>query len=55
MLDEYDMESKVYLKPYTRAQPYMVGILLGYILYRTKGKEFKIHWVNPKNILVCNC
>ena len=31
-----------YIKPYTRAGPYLIGIWLGYILYKTKGKKIKM-------------
>ena len=38
-----------YIKPWCRIQPYLVGILLGYALHKTKNKEIKI----PKVILKC--
>ena len=31
-----------YFKPWNRFSPYMVGILLGYILHVTKSKPFKM-------------
>ena len=31
-----------YFKPWTRFSPYMVGILLGYVLHNTKSKPFKM-------------
>jgi hypothetical protein len=31
-----------YVKPWCRFSPYIVGILLGYILHITKTKQFKI-------------
>ena len=34
--------SKIYVKPYTRAAPYIVGLVLGYVLF--KKFRIKIHW-----------
>ena len=31
-----------YREPWTRFQPYLVGILLGYILHKTKNMKFKM-------------
>ena len=36
------MMKGLYFKPWGRFSPYIAGILLGYILHKTKGKEFKI-------------
>ncbi|CAH1786288.1 unnamed protein product, partial [Owenia fusiformis] len=33
----------IYIKPYTRIGPYLVGFVVGYILYRT-NKKVKLHW-----------
>ena len=30
---------------YTRAQPYIYGILIGYVLYKMRGQKLNIHWV----------
>ena len=35
-----------YIKPWCRFQPYLVGILLGYILHCTKSKGVKIQKVS---------
>ena len=35
-----------YFMPWCRFSPYIAGIVLGYILYRTKDKEIKIPRVN---------
>ena len=40
MGDWYDV---FYMKPYSRIQTYLVGIALGYILYKKKGKKISIH------------
>lgn len=32
-----------YITSHTRAPPYFLGMFLGLILYKTKGKKFKIH------------
>ena len=34
-----------YTAMYTRAQPYIVGILFGYILYKLRGHKLNITWV----------
>ena len=34
-----------YTITYTRAQPYIYGILIGYILFKMRGKPLEIHWV----------
>ena len=31
-----------YFRSYTRVQPYLIGIMLGYILFKTRGKQVKI-------------
>ncbi|XP_071491871.1 O-acyltransferase like protein-like [Diadema antillarum] len=33
-----------YAKPYTRIQPYLVGMALGYIIFKLKGKKLKLNW-----------
>ena len=35
-----------YVKPWNRFSPYIIGILLGYLLHRTKGKQIKISKVS---------
>ena len=37
-----DFMTWFYYKPWTRFSPYMVGILLGYLLHNTKSKPFKM-------------
>ena len=34
-----------YTKPYTRISTYLVGVVLGYIMFKLKGKKVKMHWV----------
>ncbi len=34
-----------YTKPYIRAQPYLIGMMTGYFLWKLRGKELKLHWV----------
>lgn len=36
MVDEY--YAAIYIKPYTRIGPYLVGMFLGYVLFVSKGK-----------------
>ena len=34
-----------YAQTYVRAQPYIYGILIGYVLFKMRGKKLDIHWV----------
>ena len=44
---DFDMSTHFYAAPYIRFQPYLIGILLGYLLYKTKSKEVRIpHGLN---------
>ena len=43
-IEEYPSNS-YYTSTYTRAQPYIYGILIGYILFKMRGKSLDIHWV----------
>ena len=36
------LSDKIYSKPYTRAAPYIVGLVMGYVLF--KKIKIKIHW-----------
>ena len=36
------LSDKIYTKPYTRAAPYIVGLVMGYVLF--KKIKIKIHW-----------
>ena len=44
--DGFNMSSEFYMRPYIRFQPYMIGILFGYFLFITKGKQIKIPHVS---------
>ena len=35
----------LYMAPYSRLGPYLVGVLTGFALYRTNGRPVKMHWV----------
>ena len=35
----------IYASPWCRIGPYVIGIFVGYILYRTECKA-KLHWVS---------
>ena len=35
-------QNEIYIKPYTRAAPYIVGLVLGYVIF--KKIKIKIHW-----------
>ena len=39
---EFDEQRNYYEKPWCRFQPYLIGMLLGYILHKTKNTEIKI-------------
>lgn len=39
---------KYYMKPWCRMGPYIIGILFGYLLFKTKGKV-RIHKVSKTN------
>ena len=36
------MTTEFYMRPYIRFQPYMIGILFGYLLFKTNGKKIQI-------------
>lgn len=38
---EYTIDT-LYIKPYTRFNPYLGGILIGYILYKIKDKKIEL-------------
>ncbi|KAJ8042519.1 Nose resistant to fluoxetine protein 6 [Holothuria leucospilota] len=35
----------IYMKPYCRITPYLVGMALGYIVYKYPKKSIKLHWM----------
>ncbi len=49
--DDFDVISDYYEAAWNRAQPYLIGILTGYFLWKTKGKKIKMHWVS---ISICD-
>jgi len=49
--DDFDMFQDWYTASYTRTQPFLFGILTGYILWQLKGKEVKMHWVKEVYIV----
>ena len=36
----------VYRKPYCRIQPYLVGMVLGYMIFKSLGRKIRFRWVN---------
>jgi len=48
-VEDFDLNVDWYMATYTRTQPYLFGLLTGYILWQLKGKELKMHWVLLKN------
>lgn len=43
--DAPDVGNLLYQKPYVRIPPYLVGMVLGYALYRLKDRQFTINRV----------
>ena len=41
-VDDADYMEWGYIKPWNRYSPYIVGVLLGYLLHVTKRKQFKL-------------
>lgn len=46
--DAPDFSSLVYVKPYCRISPYLVGMALGYVLHLQKESTKKPKWVRNK-------
>ena len=44
-MDGKDTITDFYVKPYNRCQPYLIGILVGYVLFKMKDKKIRIPWV----------
>eukprot|EP00095_Tigriopus_kingsejongensis_P000457 maker-scaffold217_size252476-snap-gene-1.30 protein:Tk00457 transcript:maker-scaffold217_size252476-snap-gene-1.30-mRNA-1 annotation:"hypothetical protein DAPPUDRAFT_301951" len=42
--DALSMDQDFYQRFYTRFQPYLIGILLGFVFFKTRGKEVAIAW-----------
>ncbi len=40
--DDFNLNEDFYIKPYIRFQPYLIGILMGFVLYRTRNKPIRI-------------
>ena len=49
-LEVYAKTTTFYFAPWNRFQPYLIGILFGYILHTTRGKQVKI---SPKLNIIC--
>ena len=43
---DFDEQRNYYEKPWCRFQPYLIGMLLGYVLHKTKNTEIKIPHVS---------
>lgn len=41
----FDSFLDYYIQPHIRALPYIWGILVGYILFKLRGKKLEISWV----------
>ncbi|CAF1018529.1 unnamed protein product [Brachionus calyciflorus] len=41
-----DMWEDVYIKPYCRASPWIIGMFLGYLFYKLKNKPVKLNYVS---------
>lgn len=42
----------VYTKPYTRIPTYLIGLVLGYFMFKLKGKKVKMPVVSKAPVLV---
>ena len=42
----------VYRKPYCRIQPYLVGMVLGYMIFKSLGRKIRVRWVNIRFVFV---
>ncbi len=40
--------------PYMRAPPYIVGIFLGWIVYKQRKNEFQLPWSDTKKMVSFN-
>ena len=47
-LHGFNNNNDFYIKPYARFQPYLVGLLLGYVLFKLRGKKIHIPQVSFK-------
>ena len=52
--DTPDFSSLVYVKPYCRISPYLVGMALGYVLHLQKESTKKPNWVRNKTHQLMN-
>jgi hypothetical protein len=48
----YEGFKDIYIKPYCRIQPYIMGIVLGYLLYTHFSKELKLNWVRKTTLVI---
>ena len=44
-----DSNTDIYYKPYCRIPPYVMGMVLGYVIYQYFSKDFKLSWVRYAN------
>ena len=51
-MDGKDTITDFYVKPYNRCQPYLIGILVGYVLFKMKDKKIRIPWVRALYVLL---
>ena len=52
-LEGKDTITDFYVKPYNRCQPYLIGILIGYVIFKMKDKKIRIHWVRVYCLCCC--
>eukprot|EP00094_Tigriopus_californicus_P007785 TCALIF_07497-PA protein Name:"Similar to nrf-6 Nose resistant to fluoxetine protein 6 (Caenorhabditis elegans)" AED:0.02 eAED:0.02 QI:34/1/0.75/1/0.63/0.66/12/0/701 len=41
---DYDYQSESYIKPWCRCQPYILGLMVGYLVHTTKKQNLRISW-----------
>uniref|UniRef100_A0A2A4JTY7 Acyltransferase 3 domain-containing protein n=1 Tax=Heliothis virescens TaxID=7102 RepID=A0A2A4JTY7_HELVI len=52
-LDSEDFFNKYYVNPLTRASPFVVGLIFGYILHLNRGKKVKINLILATILWIC--
>ena len=48
----FDKVFDFYMKPWAHAQPYLAGILVAYLLRRSRFKRMRMHWVTKTQSMI---
>ena len=38
-------QADIYVKPWTRIGPYIIGLVAGYLLHKFRKNQAKLHWI----------